>query len=554
MNEEPREGTVSADVPEAVVSSKRSFSIVWLIPLVAALIGGWLAYKAYTEKGPTITITFKTAEGLEAGKTKIKYKEVEVGTVENITLSKDLSHVVVTAELVKGAEKYLSAKTRFWVVRARVAAGKVTGLGTLFSGAYIGMEPVKGEEPVYSFKGLEIPPVVTSGEPGRSFLLRADRLGSLDIGSPVYFRQIKVGEVVSYKLDEDGRSVHIEVFVHAPHDQRVHSNTRFWNAGGIDLTVDANGIRLDTESFVSMMIGGIAFDTPMDLEAGGPVKEGHVFKLYKNRRSIYEKSYEDKRYFLLNFKGSVRGLSRGAPVEFRGIKVGKVVDIGLEYREQDVAFYIPVLIQIEPQRIRFIGEETMDPGSRLKKLVEKGLRAQLKTGSLLTGELYVDLDMHPDTPPVQLVKLQGRYPEIPTLPSPLEQITGRLTNIVAKLEKVPIEQIGSDLRDTVQGTRRLMTAPELLETVRALKATLVQTQQLAANVNNDLAPKVSSILDQTEKAVAGVESAINSDSALQYELKRALKELARAAHSLSILADYLERHPDSLIFGKGESR
>jgi paraquat-inducible protein B len=279
MNEQQMDETAASGSARAVVKPKKSVSIVWIVPLVALLIGGWLAYRAITEKGPTITITFKSAEGLEAGKTKIKFKDVEVGQVEEIRLSPDLSQVMVTAQLTKDAKDYLSENTRFWVVRARVVGGGVSGLGTLFSGAYIGMDPGKPGKTVRSFKGLETPPIVTTDLPGRHFMLRAERLGSLDIGKPVYFRQIQVGQVVAYELQKDGQAIDIKIFIHAPHHESVRKNTRFWNAGGLDVSVDAGGIKVNTESFVTIMIGGIAFETPMDSDPGPAAQEEEVFRL-----------------------------------------------------------------------------------------------------------------------------------------------------------------------------------------------------------------------------------------------------------------------------------
>ena len=273
MNEKKTEQASLDAAPKAVVKTKRSFSIVWLVPLVALVIAGWLGFKALTEKGPTITITFETAEGLEAGKTKIKFKDVEMGQVDAILLSEDLSHVVLTANLVKGAEKYLSDKTRFWVVRARVAAGEVSGLGTLLAGAYIGMEPKEGK-PARAFKGLEVPPIITEGLPGRHFVLRASKLGSLDINAPIYYRQIKAGQVVAYEMEKDGQAILIKVFIHAPFDALVRENTRFWNASGLDVAMDASGIRINTESLLSIVSGGVAFETPANLEPGGPAKRG----------------------------------------------------------------------------------------------------------------------------------------------------------------------------------------------------------------------------------------------------------------------------------------
>ncbi|MBW2565844.1 MAG: MCE family protein [Deltaproteobacteria bacterium] len=530
MNEQE---PVLENVPDAVVRTRRRFSIVWVVPMVAALIGGWLAYKALSEKGPTITITFETAEGLEAGKTKIKYKDVKIGQVESISVSEDLSHVIVNAALVRDSKRYLTENTRFWVVRARIAAGEVSGIGTIFSGAYIGIDPGKPGKSARSFKGLETPPIVTTDLPGGHFMLRAERLSSLDVGSPIYYRQIEVGQVVAYQLEEEGEAVGIKIFIHAPHHERVHENTHFWNAGGLDVSVDASGIKVNTESFVTMMIGGIACETPMDSEPGPAAKEDHIFRLYDSRQESYERTYVRKVRWLLNFDGSVRGLAIGAPVEFRGIKVGKVVDLELEFDWEKMTFRIPVVIEIEPDRIRMTGTRTMDKREGNEILVEKGLRAQLKQGSLLTGQLYVDLDIHPDEPPRKII-YSGKYPEIPTVPTPMEEITRSITKIVEKVEKLPLEEIGNDLRDTMA---HLNKSTERLE-------------GLIKNFDEKVAPAVTATLNQTQTALIKVERLMSAESPTGHELKRALSELADAARNISVLMDYLGRHPESLVFGK----
>jgi len=582
-NEEPRKSEID-ELPEAVVSTRRrQISIVWVVPLVALLIGAWLVYKAVTEKGPTVTIAFKSAEGLEAGKTKIKFKDVELGQVSEINLSPDLSQVVVTAELVKQAEKFLSANTRFWVVRARVAAGQVSGLGTLFSGAYIGLDPGNPGAPATHFEGLENPPLVTTGLPGRRFNLEASRLGSLDIGAPVYYRQIKVGQVVGYELNEDGKAVAVKIFINAPIDKLVYKNTRFWNASGLDIAVDASGIRVNTESLVTILVGGIAFDTPANLEPGGPAEEGDVFKLYGSRERIFDKTYTEKTRWLLNFSGSVRGLTVGSPVEFRGIPIGQVMDINMEYDAKDRTFRIPVLIEIDQERVKVTGE--MDLSSRKKLndyLVEEGLRAQLKTGSLITGQLFVELDFHPEAPPAK-INWEGRYPQMPTVPAPMEEITTSLTQLLKKFEKLPIEQIGSDLRDTVQGAKQLVASAELQEAVAALNQTLKQAQQFTAALNQVIAPDLKSAvsnlnetlkrtrllaqnfdasvvpelgatLQQAQSTLKSINGSVSKDSPLYYELLRVFKELTEAARSFRVMADYLERNPDALIYGKGKKR
>jgi len=537
MNEQQVEEMSPSGTAQAVVQAKKGISIVWVVPLVAILIGGWLAYKAITEKGPTITITFETAEGLEAGKTKIKYKDVEVGQVVSITLGKDLDHVIVTADLVKDSESHLTENTRFWVARARIGAGQVSDLGTLFSGAYIGIDPGKPGKPSWSFKGLETPPVVTADLLGRHFILQAEKLSSLDVGWPIYYRQIKVGQIVAYELKKDGQAFEIKIFIHAPYHEYVRENTRFYNAGGLNVSLDAGGIKVDTESFVTLMIGGVAFETPKNSEPSPAAKEGDTFRLYEKREEIYEKTYVRKTRWLLNFDGSVRGLSIGAPVEFKGIEVGKVIDIKLEFDYDKLAFQIPVVIELEPGRLKTIGTLAVDRRRANEILVEKGLRAQLKQGNLLTGQLYIDIDIHPDEPP-QTVKYDGEYPEIPTIPTPLEEITKSVTNIVDKLDRIPLEQIGNDLRDTMAH----------------LKKSSEQLQKLMQNIDEKVAPAATATLEKTETTLTKVGRLLDAESPTGYELKRALSELADAAESINVLMDYLERHPESLVYGKEKSQ
>jgi paraquat-inducible protein B len=492
---------------------------------------------------------------LEAGKTKIKYKDVELGVVDSIVLSKDLSEVIVIAELVKEAENFITQNTRFWVVRARVTAGSVSGLGTLFSGAYIGLDPGKRGNPATQFKGLEVPPVVTADLPGSHFVLRAASLGSLNVGVPVYFRRIEVGQMVSYELDQDGQAVSVKVFIHDPHHQLVRKNTRFWNTSGLDVAIGADGIRVDTESFTTMMIGGIAFDTPANLEPGEPAGENEVFKLYRNRESSFEKTYARKEKWLLNFDSGVRGLQEGAPVELQGIQIGQVLDINLEFDVDKAAFSIPVLVEIEPDRLKATGQlpEGAEEQKIMDYLVEKGLRAQLKTGSLITGQLLVAIDMHPEAPPAK-INWEGRYAELPTVPTAMEEMTTSLTQLLSKLEKLPIEQIGSDLQNTVAGANRLINSAELQKSVLALNQTLTQTQRFAAALNTSIAPELKTAVSNLDSALSQTQKltrSLNSNVAPQAD--RTLKALQEAARSIKNLAAYLERNPEALIRGKGKS-
>jgi paraquat-inducible protein B len=349
----------------------------------------------------------------------------------------------------------------------------------------------------------------------------------------VYFRQIQVGQVVAYEMQKDGQAIDIKIFIHAPHHESVRKNTRFWNAGGLDVSVDATGIKVNTESFVTIMIGGIAFETPMDPEPGPAAKEGEIFQLYDTREDIYKKTYVEKTRWLLHFKGSVGGLSMGAPVKFKGIKIGEVIDIKLEFDYEALAFRIPVEIEIEPERIVMTGKQTIDRKRGVEILVEKGLRAQLKQGNLLTGQLYIDLDMYPHEPSRKIV-YGGKYPEIPTIPTPREEITRGITRIVDRLEKLPLEQIGNDLRDTMAH----------------LNKSTEQLQKLMQNIDEKVAPAATATLEKTETTLTKLDRLLDAESPTGYELKQALAELADAARNISVLADYLGQHPESLVFGK----
>jgi paraquat-inducible protein B len=559
MSEQPSSDSGFPELPAASVNSrKRRFSLVWVVPVVAALIGGWLVVKALTEKGPQVTITFKSAEGLEAGKTKIKFKDVEIGLVEEIRIGDDASHVVVKAQMVKEAERFITENTRFWVVRARVSASAIYGLGTVFSGAYIDIDPGKPGKSAHRFIGLEEPPIVTTGLPGRHFILESDRRGSLEVGSPIYYRQIRAGEVVAYHLSEDGTKIVSKIFVNAPYHQFVRNNTRFWSASGVDVKMDATGIKVDTESLVSILVGGIAFDSfKNNSDPEDQAADSSIFKLYASRDAAGEKIYSTKNYFVLLFEESVRGLSPGAPVEFRGIQIGQVVDIKSEFDFKMNKVKIPVIAAVEPERISVLGKlpDGVTRETLTAYLVEKGLRAQLRTGNLLTGQNYVALDFFPNAKPA-LLNPGGRYgyTEFPTTPTQLEEIGTKVSQLVAKLDKIPVDEIGQDLSATIKGARRIANSPELMETVNSLNAAVKELQLLAAELRTRTAPEVNAALQQAQSSLAAANDMLEAGSPLRSRLKEALEELASAARGLRVLADSLERQPQSILTGKEPSQ
>jgi len=529
------------DIPDAVAEPKNrhSLQLVWLIPIVAAIIGGTLAVRTYLQKGPEITITFKTGEGLEAGKTKIKYKDVDVGVVKEITVAENLDNVIVTAELKKETKPYLVKDTRFWVVRPRISGGNVSGLETLMGGSFIRIDVGKSSQSQLDFQGLESPPAFTTNEPGSLFLLHSADLGSLDIGSPLYFRRIKVGQVASYELDKGGSGVTFKVFVAAPYDQYVRTNTRFWNASGIDLTLGASGVKLNTQSLVSILIGGIAFQTMDETGEAPPSGPNTAFTLFATRDEAMKHRDTVRQSYVLIFNESVRGLSVGAPVDFRGVPVGEVTGINLEMDPQTKEIVMLVYIQYYPQRIRsrVIGSipSLKEHETIIDKMVERGLRAQLKSGSLLTGQLFIALDFFPKAPKAKVV-WNSNPPQFPTTPGSLVEMQASLTQIMKKIEKLPLEEVVVEVR----------------QAVKTLDQTLKNTDKLVQRFDADLMPEARASLEEARKTLGAAKQTLSPDAPLQHDLREALRELTLTLKALRVFTDYLDRHPESLIRGKQE--
>jgi paraquat-inducible protein B len=550
MSEQDR--SQEAEVPEPVVRRRSGPSLVWLIPLLTALIGGWLIYKTLSEKGPALTISFKHAEGIEVGKTRIKYKSLDIGVVEGLRFSEDFARVLVLARMNKEAAPFLRRGTRFWVVKPSLGVRGVSGLSTLISGAYIEIEPGQGAAETH-FIGLEVPPVVAADEAGRRIELVAARLGSIDRGSPLYYQGILAGEVLGYEMANDYRSVLIHAFVKEPFDRLLRSSTRFWHASGVEVAIGADGLRVQTESLQAMLFGGIAFDTPDSQDGASENTEGLVFTLYDDRRSIQEHAYTSKARFVLYFDESVRGLAVGAPVEFKGIKIGQVTGIRLEYEPKSGTFRIPVVIDIEPERVveRGAGLRAA-PQAAFQALVKRGLRARLETGNLLTGQMFVALDMHPKTP-VRLARAGGPYPELPTIPASIGQMTASLENILGKLERIDLEGIGINLKGTLVGTNKIANAPELERSIADLSASLASLRGILRKVDRHAEPIAANLdkaLASARDTLALMDRVLAPDSPLHDHASQLAEELGEAARAIRALVDMLQRDPQSVLFGR----
>ena len=548
------------ELPQATVQPGRRtrISVVWIIPVLAALVALGLAIQAILQEGPTITIVFTAAEGLEAGKTFIKYKDVNIGQVTAVQLTPDYSRVKVTAKIAKSAEGLIVEDARFWVVEPRVTLSGVSGLGTLLSGNYIGFEAGKSDKPQRRFTGLETPPIITGGQPGRQFLLKAARLGSLGVGAPIYYHSLEAGQVVAYSLADDGKAVDVKVFVNAPYDRYVNAGTRFWNASGIDVSVGTGGVEVRTESLVALIAGGLAFDTPPFAPEAEPAAANTVFTLYGDQSTAMKQPEAIARHFVLYFTESLRGLSVGAPVTLLGLPVGQVTDVGLDIDPTTLSIRGRVEIVAYPERLvaRMHAEQAAAAEAMVQSATrrhaffermveERGMRGQLQSGSLLTGQLYVAFDYHPDAPKAKIDWSQEK-PVLPVVPSTLPDIEAKLTSILAKLDALPYEAIGTELKKVLASTDQMVKDADKF-VVHADAKTLPELNEAIEVARRALAT-ANTVLKNTDATLLG------KDAPGQQELRDVLQEVARAARSLRVLTDYLERHPESLLRGKTEGK
>jgi paraquat-inducible protein B len=543
MNESAKQDL--SEMPAAVPATSRwgRIPLVWILPAIVVIAGAFVVIHEKLAQGTSIEIRFHNAEGLEANKTKIRYKDVEIGEVSAIRVSEDRKEVIVTADIHRNAREYLLMDTRFWVVRPRISSAGISGLGTLVSGEYISIDVGHSQVKRDHFIGLEAPPILTSDLPGREFILRAEDLGSLGIGSTVFYRHLTAGQVVGYTLDPGGVGVTIKIFINSPFDTFVTGATRFWQASGVDMSVNSDGVRLRTESLTSILEGGIAFKSLPD-GSTVPAAADTAFTLYADQDRALRPAELEIRSFVLYFHNSLRGLSAGAPVDLRGITVGEVKSLDVEYDATAGSLSFPVEIELYPQRLRgkphqpaatAPANDDSEAASRalLDNLVSHGLRAELKTGNLLTGQKFVGLDVHTDAPK-EKVHWASQPAIFPTVSSGLDDLQDSVGSIARKLNKVPFDQLSY----------------RLMSTMGSLEQTLKSADHLLQNVDSTLAPQVSQTLAEAREALKNAKEILGQDSPLQSDLGSTLLQVSRAAKSISALVDYLERHPESLLRGK----
>ncbi len=540
---------------------RRRISPIWLVPLVAILIAGYLGWRTYSDRGSLVTVTFRDAAGLTAGQTQVRYKAVQVGTVEGIELSGDLQQVQVRLRMTRTVEGRLTEAARFWVVRPRLTAGNVSGLETIVSGAYIEFDPGGEGAARREFSGLENPPGVRSDEPGRVFTLQARRVGSLDRGSPVFFRDVTVGEIIDIDPPGLDGNVSVQAFIRAPFDGYLREGSRFWNISGVTIGFGGSGVKVELESLRALLAGGIAFDTPHELRDEPPAPDATRFELYDSLEAAVSATTKDRLVFLLYFNESVRGIEVGTPVEMRGLRIGSVLDRTLEYDQTTDTFRVPVHIAIEPDRIAYpsgrAGRSQDEVIAFARRMVANGLRGRLQTVSYVTGQVVIAFDFFPDAPPDE-VRLVGEEIVMPTMGA--DSVLASFGGIAGKLQQIPFDEIGRNLNGVLGSANALAGSPELRGAVQGLAGVLDQAQGLLRRADEGLAPLlrrlpgIASNLDQAvgraSSAMASIERGYGAQSEINRQVARVLDQANDAARSVRLLADLLDRHPEALIRGR----
>jgi paraquat-inducible protein B len=545
-------------IPRARTRRSRRISIIWVIPLVAVAIGAWLAWDTLSKEGPTIRISFDTAEGLQAGQSQLKYKDITLGTVKSLELSPDHSRVIVTIATTHQATPLLTDQTEFWVVKPRLFAGNISGLETLLSGSYVGMMPgVAGGKAERNFVGKEDPPIVPANVPGHTFLLRAEKLGSISVGSPVFFRDLSVGEVLGWDIADMAEYVTIRAFVRAPYDSYVRDGTRFWNASGVSVQLAGTGVEVQLESLKALLLGGIAFETPTEESATQVSLENHVFPLFRDQERAEAASYTRKIPVVSYFPGSVSGLSRGSEVTMHGLPVGRVTSVRLSYDPGKDAIVAPVHYEIEPERIVGIGKEVFkDPAEAADVLVKRGLRATLHSGNLITGSQEVALDFVADAPAATVTK-EGEDFVLPTTEGGgFASLTSSANDLLGKVNTIPFDQIGKSLNGILNSVNNMTQGPQMKKALTDLSAMIASAQGMIQRLDTKQLPELAGNLEKTltsaNKLVLSLDSGYGDNTKFNRDMDRLMAQTTDAVRSIRALADLLARHPEALVKGRPE--
>nr|WP_024967646.1 intermembrane transport protein PqiB [Pantoea sp. IMH] len=524
----------------ARVDNIRRWSTVWIIPVVTVLIGAWILFYHFSHQGPQVTLITTNAEGIEGGKTAIKSRSVDVGIVESAVLTDDLHHVEITARLNSGMEKLLKGDSAFWVVKPAIGREGVTGLGTLLSGPYIELQPgTKGEEKE-QYDLLDSPPLAPPDAKGIRITLDSDKAGQLNPGDPVLFRGYQVGSVETSNFDADKRMMTYQLFVRAPYDRLVTTNVRFWKDSGIAVDMSASGMRVEMGSLTTLFSGGVSFDVPDGWELGQVAKNKSEYKLFDDQRSIQDSLYTVHKDFLMFFDDSIRGLQPGAPVEFRGIRLGTVAEVPFKARDitqrLNTDYRIPVLIRIEPDRFQSMLGKDFDFEQHLKDGIKAGLRASLKSANLLTGSLYIDLDFNSSAKAYTGPSSYAGYELIPTMSGGLAQIQQKLMDALDKINNLPLNPMLNQATGTLKESQR---------TLRELQKTLDNINQITGSQSmKDLPQDMQQTLRELNRSMKGFQPGSPAYTKLVGDMQR----LDQVMRELQPVLKTLNSKSNALIF------
>lgn len=529
----------------AEISRPRRWHIspVWLIPLLAVLVGAWLIYQNYSSRGPVVTLRMDTAEGIDAGNTKLKVRSVEVGHVTQVALTDDYEGAVATIQMNPDTGKLLGDDSKFWVVKPRVGPQGISGLNTILSGAYLQLKPSQQASDKRSFQVLDNPPVLRNDQPGVDIKLSSDGDNTLSVGDPIVYLGQNVGTIDSANFAPQKREMVYRVFIKAPYAKLITRSTQFWLRSGVDFHLGSDGVDVQLGSIQSVLAGGVTFGLPDGVEAGNKVKDGDSFKLYETQNAAVQDRYDEKLQYVVLLNDSVRGLSAGAPVEYRGLRVGTVEQVPFyspDFHLKSFSnFKIPVLISIEPQRpsLAWANWSRAEWRKHNQKFFDHGMRATVKSSNLLTGSMFVDVNFDKNAPKF-VTRQIGQYQVFPSEPSQITNIQQSVSNLVDKLNKLNLEPIADQLKHTVATT----------------SDTLDQLQKVTTSINQLLnKPGTQSLPGQLHDTLQELDRTLQNfqKGAPAYQnLNQSLDRLNRVLDDAAPLTRTLRDHPNSLIFGR----
>jgi paraquat-inducible protein B len=502
-----------------------------------------MGYQRFADQGPTVVLRMPEAEGIEADKTLVKARNVEVGRVVDVRLSDDLSHTLVEARLRSGADRMLNAGTDFWVVKPRIGSEGISGLNTVLSGAYIALRPGHSDKPQRRFKVLDSPPVTGSGEEGLRITLVSDPANALSEGDPVNYHGRTVGRVASVRFDADAREIIHEAFIRPEYTNLIRANTRFWVDSGVSISYEANGFNARFSSLETLLGGGLSLDLPQHGEPGAWVGGDHRFSIYASRAAANDGLFDEHIAYVMLVDGSVRGLSAGSPVRYRGVRLGTVVAAPWRYEGpvagDSLAQSVPVLVHIEPGRIAGPGAalDAQVWRQRFEGLIEDGLRGSLRSSNLITGTSYVSLDVHEDAEPTERSDYAG-HTVLPSRPGGVAHLEKQVAEFTEKLNNLEIQPALDSLQASASDSRATFDSVE--RTAESLESLLADPalRRLPAEIDATLA--------KLRSTLAG----IDQDSALYHQLNETLKRLEAVMKDAGPLVRTLRDQPNALIFDK----